>query len=153
MVRAAFSFCNNSARSRFLVVSMLNRIAAVLLLLALSSASAYAQWAKLTNDSPFKSPSGQSGGAMTFNSGILWAGAKDVRKSLDFGLTWQTTSCPAGQVFGITFFDQLIGVVCMENDAASGGLYITNNGGASWRKVIDSIGVYDAAFGVTADTI
>lgn len=86
---------------------------------------------------------------MTYNDGVVWAGASDVWKSVDYGLTWSKTSCPAATVYRITFFNNRIGVVCVLDS----GLFITNDGGVTWRRTLDTLGTYDAAFGVTADTI
>ncbi|MDP4200560.1 MAG: T9SS type A sorting domain-containing protein [Bacteroidota bacterium] len=110
----------------------------------------HAQWQRVTATPLFRSPSSFAGGAMTYKQGIVWAGASDVWKSQDLGLTWARTSCPSGRVYNISFFDDSVGVVCMVD---LGGLYLTTDQGTRWTNILRSTNVDDAAFGVTADTI
>ncbi len=107
------------------------------------------QWQRVTTKPIFWMSNAISGGAMTYKDGIVWAGAGDVKKSTDLGLTWTATSCPKGVVYRIVFFNDSIGVVCM----LGYGVFLTTDQGTKWSHVLDSTSTYDAAFGVTPDTI
>jgi photosystem II stability/assembly factor-like uncharacterized protein len=88
-------------------------------------------------------------GCMEYREGIVWAGSICIWKSLDTGKTWTRSSDTLGEVRSLKFFNKDIGAACI----GAGGLYVTTNQGARWRKILD-IGYSNAVvFGETANDI
>jgi photosystem II stability/assembly factor-like uncharacterized protein len=73
-------------------------------------------------------------GCITYSSGLIWAGIKDVYMSSDFGSTWQKRSptlAPGDKVIHITFYDSQTGLVC----SYSGSVFITKDQGVTWSEL------------------
>src|SRR5579883_1957242 len=102
----------------------------ITVLLILSGAQqACAQWSVVSSTPIFGAG---VGAAMHYKEGIVWAGGLGLWNSRDSGRTWkQCTNFPQALVIDICFFDSLTGAV-----ATSGDVYLTTDGGNSWKDVL-----------------
>jgi photosystem II stability/assembly factor-like uncharacterized protein len=91
-------------------------------------------------------------GCISYSSGVLWAGIKDVYMSSDFGSSWQKRSpslAPGDNVIHITFYDSQTGLVC----SYSGSVFITKDQGMTWRELRRVSRPTSAAFLGSVDNI
>jgi len=104
----------------------------IVLFLLFSTVSANAQW---TNVAPnlLGNQSFQMS-CITHQSGIVWAGTKEVFMSSDFGITWTKRTPPIKSndvVRHINFFDAMIGIVGTDK----GEVYLTRDQGITWTMI------------------
>jgi photosystem II stability/assembly factor-like uncharacterized protein len=93
------------------------------------------------------------GGSMSFSNGRIWAGRYELWMSPDTGKTWikKLAALPnKSQIMNINFFDKENGVIATIYD----GVYITHNGGISWKQSPPrNFNVMDAFFTDSKDNI
>ncbi len=104
-------------------------VASVVLIGGFSS-STFGQW-KLTAPN-LLGPIFQNNGAMTFNSGVLWAATDHVWRSNDSGSDWiETPLSFSGNACQISFIDSHNGLVTTHQ----GEVFLTRDGGKSWKNI------------------
>lgn len=111
----------------------------IVLFLLFSAVCANAQW---TNVAPnLLGAQSYQMSSITHQSGIVWAGTKEVFMSSDFGTTWTKRTPPVKSndvVRYINFFDAMIGVVGTDK----GEVYMTRDQGITWSLIrqVSSVG-------------
>jgi photosystem II stability/assembly factor-like uncharacterized protein len=116
----------------------------------LTASGSYCQWVKV-GDGTIGNYDVQYGGSLSFKSGIIWAGIRDLWKSADSGTTWTKTNLNIGNAFitDINFFDQNNGVVAVYTQ----GVFLTRDAGNSWTEILSRTDCLGVAFNRTKDEI
>ena len=124
---------------------MMKRVLVCVLLLVLAS-PLRSQWT-LTSSAMLGHIS-QDVGAMTFKSGVVWAGTSSLWQSNDSGKTWTHNALIlTSEVAHINFLDRMNGLVTTHG----GTVYRTKDGGVSW-DVVKSLGSASSAVFIDAAT-
>jgi len=101
-------------------------------------------------------------GAIHFKDGIIWAGWEELVYSADTGKTWVHTNFSdvsgLGLIEDIAFYDKNTGVVSTWDNNLSGlgpigqpGIFLTTDGGKTWKHINDAITYYRLEFGRSSD--
>lgn len=121
------------------VAALRKILPSIILLLLFCTISVRAQW---TNVAPnLLGNQGFQMSSITHQSGIVWAGTKEVFMSSDFGNTWTKRTPPVKAndvVRYINFFDAMVGVVGTDD----GEVYLTRDQGVTWSFIrqVSSVG-------------
>ncbi len=92
----------------------------------------------------------QSVGAMTYSSGVVWAGAYSLWSSTDKGVTWVHNSLSLnGAISHIYFLDHNNGLVTTH----AGEVYRTSDGGVTWKNILQLPSATSACFLDTSSNI
>lgn len=105
----------------------------LILLILLSATGLRAQWTQ-TATGLVPTPSGFGGGAITYSSGIVWAGAAELYLSMDDGLTWIKRSVPYEPtefIRHLDFYDDSTGLLA----ASTGETWLTKDQAVTWTKI------------------
>ncbi|HEY6170671.1 MAG TPA: hypothetical protein VIX80_00295, partial [Candidatus Kapabacteria bacterium] len=111
----------------------------IILLLLFCAVSVSAQWVNVAPN--LLGAQGFQMSSITHQSGIVWAGTKEVFMSSDFGDTWTKRTPPVKSndvVRYINFFDAMIGIVGTDD----GEVYLTRDQGITWTMIrqVSSVG-------------
>jgi hypothetical protein len=88
-------------------------------------------------------PLSNSGGAIAYQSGVLWVGGLELWSSTNLGQTWQhISSLPSCTIRDIYFYDRLNGLVGTED----GNVYLTRNGGTTWTSILTGRNFWNVRF-------
>ncbi|MEP7233994.1 MAG: T9SS type A sorting domain-containing protein [Ignavibacteriota bacterium] len=122
---------------------MVYRILISSILLGLFLDSAPAQWKQSAPNLLGNIPSDKAGfGSIAFRGGTTWAGRNELWMSSDTGRTWtQSLGTFGGTITQIEFFDRDNGLV-----SAIGGIYKTNDHGATWKLIHKGGDCYSVSF-------
>ena len=133
------------------------------LLVLLAEKDACAQWKKVAPNLVVSPPYGLTeggGGAMIYQSGIVWSGFYNLWMSADTGRTWSLRTPfpgPANHpwISDIAFYDDQTGVISVGWQFAH-DIYITHDEGLSWKRITApnfSGRFYGVCFGYSSDNI
>ncbi|HWF43152.1 MAG TPA: T9SS type A sorting domain-containing protein [Candidatus Kapabacteria bacterium] len=110
--------------------------------------SVRAQWGIVA--SHLLPPLSNSGGAIAYQSGVLWVGGIELWSSTNLGQTWQhISSLPTCTIRDIYFYDRLNGLVGTEE----GNVYLTRDGGTTWTSILTGLNFWNVRFNGSAQII
>jgi photosystem II stability/assembly factor-like uncharacterized protein len=104
--------------------------------------SGYAQWTQIPSPIIGKATSY----SIHYKDGILWVGTNELYSSTDLGVSWTKVSIGpflvSENILSISFYDRYTGLVSVLGK----GLYLTSDGGVSWKLINNNNYIVQADF-------